>query len=205
MTIQRAPNRVHVPARTNSSDVRVPAVKRRTFMLGAFWASIAGLVAAATGSLVNSLVPRGVTGFGGPVSVSSGEIPPPGAPPRPNLDGRFLLVNLAAGEGIGHEGEAASGGGLLALWQRCPHLGCTVPWREDFTWDDGRTGWFLCPCHGSTYTKAGVRVDGPAPRSMDTMRIEVGDNGIVVQTGERTEGGIDNPARAVPWAPPSSA
>jgi Rieske Fe-S protein len=22
-------------------------------------------------------------------------------------------------------------GGMLAMWHRCTHLGCTVPWRED--------------------------------------------------------------------------
>ena len=63
---------------------------------------------------------------------------------------------------------------------------------------EGVKGWFRCPCHGSTYTKAGIRVFGPAPRSMDTMKIDVdGAGNIVVQTGVRQLGGPDNPKRAI--------
>ena len=52
-------------------------------------------------------------------------------------------------------------------------------------------------CHGSTFTKAGIRVFGPAPRSLDTMKIDVDASGnITVQTGDRTPGGPDNPQRA---------
>ena len=92
--------------------------------------------------------------------------------------------------------DALDGDGLLALWRRCPHLGCTVPWKSGFNYE-GDKGWFRCPCHGSTYTKAGVRVFGPATRSMDTMHIEVDDAGnITVNTGDITFGGADNPRRA---------
>jgi hypothetical protein len=38
---------------------------------------------------------------------------------------------------------------------------------------------------------------------MDTMHIGLTGNGIVVETGERTSGDIDNTARAVPWSPPA--
>jgi cytochrome b6-f complex iron-sulfur subunit len=117
-------------------------------------------------------------------------------------DGRFLLVNLAPDEGRISGDSAAAGGGLVALWWKCPHLGCTVPWRGDFTSPqdpERRRGWFVCPCHGSTYTKAGVRIHGPAPRSLDTMEVQVVEGGIVVQTGRRLKGGTDNPRRAVRW------
>ena len=86
---------------------------------------------------------------------------------------------------------------MIAVWRKCPHLGCSVPWISTFDFN-GDKGWYRCPCHGSTYTKAGVRVFGPAPRSMDTMKIEVdGAGNIVVQTGIRTLGGPDNPKRAM--------
>ena len=62
-------------------------------------------------------------------------------------------------------------GGLLALYQKCVHLGCTVQWLATFDFQN-QTGWFRCPCHQSTYTKAGVRVFGPAPRSLDTFEIQ---------------------------------
>jgi cytochrome b6-f complex iron-sulfur subunit len=72
-----------------------------------------------------------------------------------------------------------------------------VPWRPEFDFE-GDKGWFRCPCHGSTYTKAGVRVFGPAPRSMDTMAITVdGSGNITVNTGAITPGGTDNPTRAI--------
>jgi cytochrome b6-f complex iron-sulfur subunit len=78
-----------------------------------------------------------------------------------------------------------------------------VPWRPTFVFPDPLTGapkqgWFRCPCHGSTYTDAGVRVFGPAPRSMDTMEISVDASGrVTVNTGSVTNGAPDNPDRAL--------
>lgn len=68
-------------------------------------------------------------------------------------------------------------GGFLALWQRCTHLGCTVPWRED----EGR---FNCPCHSSIFDPAGEVLSGPAPRPMDLFPIEIIEDQILVHTGE---------------------
>ncbi len=178
------------------------AVTRRAVLKAAFWTSLGAAALAIPATVINTLWPRQVEAFGGPVVVSPSLVPEPGDPPTPNFDGHFLLVNLAPDEGRIAGDEAAAAGGVLALWWKCPHLGCTVPWAEQYTHNDGtgRRGWFRCPCHGSTYTKAGVRVYGPAPRSMDTMLIEVDDRGnLVVQTGDRLPGGIDNPQRALPW------
>lgn len=90
----------------------------------------------------------------------------------------------------------------MALWTKCPHLGCTVPWKDSFVSDKDdlqRRGMFNCNCHGSTYTKAGTLVVGPAERAMDTMAIEVSEAGIVIQTGQIKRGTQDNPRRAVPY------
>jgi cytochrome b6-f complex iron-sulfur subunit len=81
-------------------------------------------------------------------------------------------------------------------------LGCTVPWRENFVWPDPTSGapnqgWFRCPCHGSTYTDAGIRVYGPAPRPLDTMELTVAGGNVIVDTGKITKGGPDNAERAV--------
>ena len=119
-----------------------------------------------------------------------------GAPPVMKTEGQFWMANLDPAET--RPGGSGGGDGLLALWRKCPHLGCTVPWRQTFNYE-GDAGWYRCPCHGSTYTKAGVRVYGPAPRSMDTMAIEIDAAGnITVNTGAITPGGPDNPQRAVP-------
>ena len=178
-----------------------PALSRRGVLRVAFWAGVGAALAGGVATIVNLLYPRGVTGFGGPIVVPASAIPEPGQPPRAFPDGRFLLVNLAPGEGARVGSDADTPGGLMALWTRCPHLGCTVPWRQDLVFNDGsgRRGWFQCPCHGSTYTKAGVKVRGPATRSMDTMMVEVADGGIVVQTGVRREGDDANTERAVAW------
>ncbi len=173
-------------------------VHRRTLVLGGFWGGIGALFAAIAGGLgIDFLWPRGVKGFGSPVDVVAGDIPARGGDPVRFAEGRFWLMHLADGEG-------GSSGGLVALYQKCPHLGCTVPWRGDFEFA-GKKGWFRCPCHASTFTReGGVLVSGPSPRSMDTMAIEVKPNGdIVVQTGQIRKGGRDNAERAVPYEGPT--
>lgn len=167
-------------------------VSRRGFLRIGFWSGFGAIMAAAAAVLVDMLYPRGVTGFGGVVSVDPGEVPAPGEK-RGIQRGRFWLVNLT---------EEQGGPGILALWWKCPHLGCTVPWKENFIWPNEvgtpTKGWFRCPCHGSTYTDSGFRVFGPAPRSLDTMKVTVGSNGqISVDTGNITNGTPDNASRAV--------
>ena len=48
-------------------------------------------------------------------------------------------------------------GDLLALSQKCPHLGCKVPFCES-------SGRFECPCHGSIFDIGGEYITGPSPR-----------------------------------------
>ena len=172
-----------------------PALTRRLFLLGGFWSSTFLAVVGILGAPLDFVWPRRRAGvFGGSVPVRAERIPPPGADPVRFPAGRFYISHLAAG-------QEGSPGGLLAIYQKCTHLGCTVPWRPDFQFE-GTTGWFRCPCHGSTYTKgAAILVFGPAPRPLDTMAIEVKENGdLVVNTGATTKGGADNPQRAVPYA-----
>ncbi len=187
---------------SSTPALTAPLSRRRLLKLG-FWTAIGATLLSAGATFVNTLYPRSVAGFGGPVAVPAVAIPKPGAAPIANFDGHFLLVNLKAEEGLAAGDDTAAGGGLLALWWKCPHLGCTLPWRGDFVSPHdplNRQGWFACNCHGSTYTKAGVRIFGPAPRSMDTMQIDVSAKGdITVQTGKRSNGDLDNPQRTVPW------
>ena len=140
---------------------------------------------------IDFLWPKKITGFGAPVDVAASKILAPGADPVHVVEGRCWLVNIPAG-------EAESPGGLLALYQKCPHLGCTVPWRAEFDFG-GKKGWFRCPCHGSTFTKeGGILVSGPSPRPLDTMAITFKPTGdITVQTGQIRQGGQDNPQRVV--------
>ncbi len=66
--------------------------------------------------------------------------------------------------------------GYVALYQKCVHLGCRVPWCQS-------SQWFECPCHGSKYNKVGEKVGGPAPRGLDRFVLEVSGGNIIVDTG----------------------
>ena len=68
-------------------------------------------------------------------------------------------------------------GSLLALWHRCTHLGCTVPWQEEETR-------FRCPCHSSIFNEKGEVLSGPAPRPLDLFPIEIVYGEIFVDTSQ---------------------
>jgi len=63
--------------------------------------------------------------------------------------------------------------GVMAIYQKCPHLGCRVPECKS-------SQWFECPCHGSQYNRAGEKKAGPAPRGMDHFALTVSATGDVV-------------------------
>ncbi len=70
-----------------------------------------------------------------------------------------------------------SGLGIVALYQRCVHLGCRVPFCPT-------SQWFECPCHGSKYSRVGEKKAGPAPRGLDRFyATQSSDGSIVVDTG----------------------
>jgi cytochrome b6-f complex iron-sulfur subunit len=65
--------------------------------------------------------------------------------------------------------------GYVALYQKCVHLGCRVPWCET-------SQWFECPCHGSKYNRVGEKKGGPAPRGLDRFVLQVSGGDIIVDT-----------------------
>jgi cytochrome b6-f complex iron-sulfur subunit len=72
---------------------------------------------------------------------------------------------------------------VLALWRKCPHLGCQVPQLCD------QSQWFECLCHGSKYTVLGEKRDGPAPRGMDRFPMIAAEGNVyVVNTREVVDG-----------------
>lgn len=73
-------------------------------------------------------------------------------------------------------GAPVAAGGLMALFQRCVHLGCRVPWCATSVG-------FECPCHGSKYNVIGEYFDGPAPRNLDRFAVEVVDGRFIAKTG----------------------
>jgi cytochrome b6-f complex iron-sulfur subunit len=71
--------------------------------------------------------------------------------------------------------------GVVALYQKCVHLGCRVP--ECVT-----SQWFECPCHGSQYNQVGEKKGGPAPRGLDRFAMSVSGGNLTVDTGTIIQG-----------------
>jgi cytochrome b6-f complex iron-sulfur subunit len=66
--------------------------------------------------------------------------------------------------------------GVVALYQKCPHLGCRVP-------ECSSSQWFECQCHGSQYNRVGEVRGGPAPRGMDRFAVSVSNGNLTIDTG----------------------
>jgi cytochrome b6-f complex iron-sulfur subunit len=66
--------------------------------------------------------------------------------------------------------------GIVALYQKCVHLGCRVPWCQS-------AQWFECPCHGSKYNRVGEKRDGPAPRGLDRFQALISGGTVSINTG----------------------
>jgi menaquinol-cytochrome c reductase iron-sulfur subunit len=65
-------------------------------------------------------------------------------------------------------GQGGDGGEVTCFSTQCPHAGCGV----DF--DEARR-LFVCPCHSSTFALDGTRREGPAPRGLDRLEVDVKD------------------------------
>lgn len=65
---------------------------------------------------------------------------------------------------------------VLALWRKCPHLGCQIPQLCE------ASQWFECLCHGSKYSVIGEKRGGPAPRGMDRFEVLMDGSAYVVNT-----------------------
>jgi cytochrome b6-f complex iron-sulfur subunit len=71
--------------------------------------------------------------------------------------------------------------GYVALYQRCVHLGCRVPWCQS-------SQWFECPCHGSKYNRVGEKKGGPAPRGLDRFALSITGGQMTVDTSTIFQG-----------------
>jgi cytochrome b6-f complex iron-sulfur subunit len=71
--------------------------------------------------------------------------------------------------------------GVVALFQKCPHLGCRVPWCQT-------SQWFECPCHGSKYNRVGEKKGGPAPRGMDRFPVDIAAGSVIINTAIVVQG-----------------
>jgi cytochrome b6-f complex iron-sulfur subunit len=149
---------------------------RRQVLRSSMFATIGAFAATALGGGAAMFWPIKLTGFGGVVPVP------------------VKLKDIKLGDVITvREGKfylTRSDDGLMALYWRCVHLGCTVPWNAS-------QNKFMCPCHGSVYTITGQNVAGPAPRPLDIMEIKISGQDITVNTGKIKSRSEHNPSDAV--------
>jgi cytochrome b6-f complex iron-sulfur subunit len=162
---------------------RPRGVSRRGFIRNAALGSVLIILAQLTAGFVRFFWPNKTTAFGQALDVPASDVPEVMSAPFRYTPGKFYLI---------HNED-----GVMALYQKCPHLGCTVPYNGPP--DSDRA--FACPCHGSLYDYNGVRTGGPAPRSMDYMRVTVNDDGsLTVNTGDIIErGDVYEPSQATPY------
>ena len=131
-------------------------VTRREFLNYAWLASLGIFTAELAGVSYLFAMPRFRAGeFGGvfPLGPAS-KLPDATAAPDKNSKGRFWLVR--------------SDEGVYALYIVCTHLGCLFQWRPT----ENR---FICPCHGSQFSRTGQYLAGPAPRNLDSFVVQVVD------------------------------
>lgn len=136
-------------------------VTRRSFLRNTVLGSVGIVLLELAGGFVYFFWPNKTGAFGKPINVPLAAVPAVGADPYVNRDGKFYIIN--------------NDDGVLALYWKCVHLGCTVPWNAG-------EGDFHCPCHGSVYDRHGNRIAGPAPRAMDLMPISIEGQNLVVDT-----------------------
>jgi len=144
---------------------------RRDFLTMGWKAGGALLGIAAGWTVFQSLRPLAGAGGGGPIAL--------GTPANYPLDsatyvpaGRLYVTNAK---------DQAGTENFFALSQKCPHLGCKVPFCET-------SGRFECACHGSVFDLGGEWIKGPAPRGMDKYPLTVKDGVLIADTSTTTPG-----------------
>jgi cytochrome b6-f complex iron-sulfur subunit len=135
---------------------------RRKFLRDG-WKVGGGLLAVAAGwTVYESLRPLASSAAGGMVTVGQPSNFQSGTATYIS-EGRLFVAN--------------TGTRIFALSQKCPHLGCRIPFCDS-------SGRFECPCHGSKYDLGGEWIEGPAPRGMDRypLRLDTSSGNLVADT-----------------------
>jgi menaquinol-cytochrome c reductase iron-sulfur subunit len=61
-------------------------------------------------------------------------------------------------------------GTVVAFSPLCTHLGCAYQWQSEA--GQSKEGAFVCPCHGSTFSRTGNVITGPANRPLDRYQVK---------------------------------
>ena len=182
-----------------AAEIAKQRLSRRRFLRRSMLAVWGLSTTAAVSGALYMLYPSLATGFGAPITVGKKSDFPPAAKLADfklnfvgvfyNQNARTYVMHLAPNTEFLLNGQLLSeqlssesvtkdkdGSYWIGLYQRCVHLGCTVPFRNDCTS-------FKCPCHGSHYNVTGEWLDGPAPRSLDRFSVRFNIDDVIVDTG----------------------
>ena len=187
------------PAPFVAPDPLAIGVSRRQFfnrgIVGMMGLSIAGF----GGASLAFLWPQGVSGFGSKIKVgnlievlagikaNNGFLYKPEgrmwltAYPNGAVEKARATYSAAELNGMTAGVDQGFESGVVAIYQKCPHLGCRVP-------NCVPSQWFECPCHGSQYNQVGEKKGGPAPRGMDRFAVSVVEGVLTVDTGTIVQG-----------------
>lgn len=145
-----------------AEETQANEISRRDFLKYA-WGAIGALVLA-EGGLVSYkfFAPSTEAGqFGGMIEAGLVDDFPPGSVAE-FKEGRFYLVRTMEG-------------GFIAIYRKCTHLGCAVPWNQ-------AEQKFICPCHASEFEMDGQVMNPPAPRPLDRFGVSIADGRVTVDT-----------------------
>jgi cytochrome b6-f complex iron-sulfur subunit len=169
-------------------------VTRRTFMRRALGAAVGLLSLEFVGASLAFAWPNVTEGLGARIRIGALADILTAEPrfaqghPYSATRARSFLINIPAARALA-SGEdvslpAPTAGEMIALWRRCPHLGCMVPAMCE------ERSRFECLCHGSTYNALGEKLErGPASRGMDRFAVELDADGqVVIDTREIIRG-----------------
>ena len=172
-------------------EAPVGIISRRIFMRRAVAVGVGLLSLEFLGATLSFLWPNLTEGLGGDIEVGSSRdivsLFPAWAKGEPFIvtKARAFFVNVPAGEAL-VLGKKASvpdpADHVLALYRKCPHLGCQIPQLCD------KSHWFECLCHGSKYTILGEKRDGPAPRGLDRFSVSRPKGAYLIDTSQIIDG-----------------
>jgi cytochrome b6-f complex iron-sulfur subunit len=164
----------HLPTYGEIAGRPIGEMSRRSFLRRVFWVGTGLLTLEFLAGSVNFLWPNVRTGLGGKFTLGKASdiagAQPSWTEGQPYAFGkaRVFFINVPAAKAFvlgSSEKVADPGNDVLALYRKCPHLGCQIPALCD------KSNWFECLCHGSKYNIIGEKRAGPAPRGMDRFKV----------------------------------
>jgi cytochrome b6-f complex iron-sulfur subunit len=148
---------------TDDATDRQPSFSSRRALLKLIWAglgvTIGGQVAIIT---YRFLAPREGVRIGNQLRAGRLDAFPPRSVTFIS-EGSLFLVRLADG-------------GVVALSNRCPHLGCTVI-------HDADRDLLACSCHASTFRHDGQVLNPPATRPLDWFKVGFDQDDVIIDLG----------------------